>query len=234
MTQNKSSYTTGESDITAEPSLRQWLPGIRRLKSLSSRSFFYVLIAAVFTALFLFMDEFLLSKAGSVLSSAFFGLMLNHWWSEFSKGDAERKEAIELDDRVEEEIQRISEHWKQAIHSLKSLINDDPGSEFIRASRYFIGLQMNLVSGRIERAALRMDQLGFNSEAFLAEKQERLAKVKDSAFKLVMLMPEDTNTDPLLRLFADVKMLNNEDELTSSDAQQETGKGRESVDGAPL
>ena len=222
MTQNKSSYTTSESDRMTEPSLRKWLPGVRRSKSLSSKSFFLVLIAAAFTALFLFMDVGLLSKAGSVLSSAFFGLMINHWWSEFLRGDAERREAIELDDRVEEEIQRISEHWKQAIHSLKTLTNDNPHPEFIKASRYFIGQQMNLVIGRIERSALRMDQLGFNSDAFLAEKKERLTKVKDNALKVVILMPEDTNTDPLLKLFAGVKEPNKEDEITSSDTQQET------------
>lgn len=130
--------------------------------------------------------------------------MFNHWWSEFTKGDAQRREAIDLDDRIEEEIQRISEHWQQAIHSLKSLMNDDPGVEFIKASRYFIGLQMNLVRGRIERAALRMDQLGFNSSDFLREKRERLDTVKKGALEVVTSMPQGTDTDPLLALFTDI------------------------------
>lgn len=233
MTQNKSSYTTGESDKAMDPSLRQWLPGVRHSKSLSSKSFFLVLISAAFTALFLFMDVGLLTKAGSVLSSAFFGLMINHWWSEFMRGDAERREVIELDDRVEEEIQRISEHWKQAVHALKALTDDNPHPEFIRASRYFIGQHMNMVSGHIERSALRMDQLGFNSDAFFAEKKKRLSKVKHNALEVVLLMPKDTNTDPILRLFSDAKQ-NKENEITGSDTQQKIGSEQEPVDGGPL
>lgn len=151
--------------------------------------------------------------------------MLNYWWSEFTRGDAKRRDAIQLDDGIEEEIQRISEHWQQAIHSLKSLMNEDPSFEFIKASRYFIGLQMNLVRGRIERAALRMDQLGFNSGDFLREKRERLDTVKKGALEVVTSMPQGTDTDPLLTLFTDVKMLepmrDETDEETSSGAQQE-------------
>ena len=211
MVQNKSSYTTGEADRTTRPSLRLWLPRVRHWKSLSSIWFFLLVIAASFTAVFLFLEDTQWSKTGSVLSSAFFGLMLNHWWSEFTKGDAQRREAIDLDDRIEGEIQRISEHWQQAIHSLKSLMNEDPGVDFIKASRYFIGLQMNLVRGRIERAALRMDQLGFNSSDFLREKRERLDTVKRGALEVVISMPHqgtDTETDPLLALFiTDVKMI---------------------------
>ena len=232
MTQNKSSYTTGESDRTTEPNHRQWLPGVRHSKSLSSKAFFFVLIAVAFTALFLFIDEGFWSKVGSVLSSAFFGLMLNHWWSEFLRGDAERREAIELDDRVEEEIQRISEHWRQAIHALKALINENPHPEFVRASGYFIGQQMNMASGRIERAALRMDKLGFSSSVFLAEKEEQLTKVKNNAFKVVMSMPKDTNIELLLELFADVEQ-NKENEVTSSNTQQKVGREHETVDGGP-
>lgn len=229
MPQNKSSYTTGEADRTTRPSLRLWLPGVRRWKSLSSIWFFLLVIAASFTAVFLFLEDTQWSKAGGILSSAFFGLMLNHWWSEFTKGDAQRRKAIEVDDKIEEEIQRISEHWQQAIHSLKSLLNDDPGADFIKASRYFIGLQMNMVRGRIERAALQMDQLGFNSGAFLREKRERLDTVNKGALEVVTSMPQGTDTYPLLALFTDIqtdaKMLkpvhDATDEGASSGAQQD-------------
>ena len=190
--------------------LRSWLPHKRPVDSFRKRSFFVVGVAALFTILFMAVDAVAgptsqwLTKGGITLSSIFLGFALSTWWVDLTRGDSERAEAIRVDDRVEEEIQRVSENWQQTVHSLYCLPSAELSPDFIQAVRYFVGAQQNYVQGCMQRMALRIDQLGYDSQEFLKEKRRRFYDTKREVHELVVkTMAREGQNDSLVDFFND-------------------------------
>ncbi len=56
----------------------------------------------------------------------------------------------------------------------------------------------------MQRMAIEIDQLGFDSQIFLKEKEQRFYAMKNRVINLVKAMPAGTDTDPLVQLLTNL------------------------------
>jgi hypothetical protein len=179
-------------NITAEfTSLGGWLPKKRSLQRFFNRDLLTTLTVGLFTALAVFLSEHVpeqLHWFGVVmvaLSNAALGVALTIWWEKSRADTRNRTEAKRIDRDIENEIQRISENWRQLIHAVSTLVGQPP-PEFIRAVQFLLGNHQVYVESRLTQYALQKDQLGFNSRAFLIEKRERLMQIQADAAEVLV------------------------------------------------
>ena len=193
-------YQRTEINQTAEETgrLRSWLPKRNTRESAINGSFFLIIVSLLFTCLFIFLQFTIaepqkqwLPTIGSTLSSVFLGFCLSNWWSLWQSGDTKRVNAIKIDDQIEEEIQWISENWKQIFNTINSF--GQPNEEFIGAAKYLLSAQIGAVQGRMQRMALMIDRLGYSSEKFFAEKRERFVRIRNEVEVLVRDLPDKGN-----------------------------------------
>ncbi|MDE0001475.1 MAG: hypothetical protein OXQ29_02110 [Rhodospirillaceae bacterium] len=181
--------------------LREWLPRRMARQSALNRHFFLVIVAFLFAIMFSvagmtnLVDENVrafawLLEIGVVFSSIFLGFCLNNWWTAWDKGDEARIAAEKIDDKLEEEIQWISENLKQIANSVSLL--KEPHEAFFEATRFMLTAQLTAVGGRIERMALEIDRLGYNSGEFLEEKRQRFKEIHSRVRELMNLVPKES------------------------------------------
>lgn len=177
--------------------LRGWLPSWMARGSAFNRRFILVVVAIIVTCLFSALGmtnppdggvAFWLYEVGVVFSSVFLGFSLSNWWTAWDKGDDNRLAAEKIDDKVEEEIQWISENLKQIANSVSLL--KDPPEGFFQATRFMLTAQLTAVSGRIERMVLEIDRLGYNSGDFLEEKKKRFGEIHTRVRELMDIVPQ--------------------------------------------
>ena len=197
----KKSDEEWETDVVA---LRGWLPKRLARESAFNRHFFLIWVALVFTVMFAASSIGAEENAyawmyeiGVVLASAFFGFCLSNWWSAWDKGDDDRANAEKIDDKLEEEIQWISENLKQIANSVSLLKKPEEG--FLDATRFMLTAQLTAVGGRIERMALDIDRLGYNSGAFLEEKKRRFTEIHARVRDLMRLVPSESGLEGMDR-----------------------------------
>lgn len=197
-----------DQNITEEgktQKLRNWLPEKSLRESAFTGNFFLVIVALIFTLLFLIIDANSEAKTypwiisiGATLSSIFLGFCLNNWWTQWQTGDVKRVDAIRIDDQIEEEIQWISDNWQQIINSLN--LYKEPSEEFLHATKYLLNAQLNSVQSRIQKMALEIDRLGYTSSTFLEEKQQRFVQIRAMVTSLIRTLPDDRKIDELERI----------------------------------
>jgi hypothetical protein len=194
-----------------------WLRKPTFTASLRTQEFLLVGVGVVFTVGSIIFDAFLTDGVTSkkalvtgalTLASTFLGWALGNWWAAISEGDKKFKEAHLIDQRAEEEIQRISENWAQIIQSLKSLgVLEKKEEGFLKASHFYIGNEQNSVRGNIERMALKVGQLGFSSRDFIHEKNARFMEIREATLGLVRSLPQTSDSDPMVMLFSGIGQL---------------------------
>jgi len=204
MVAQENAHDTGQNISEEEKTqkLRSWLPEKSLRESAFTGNFFLVIVAVIFTVLFLSVDpksedgtHSWIISIGTTLSSIFLGFCLNNWWTQWQRGDVKRVDAIRVDDQIEEEIQWISDNWQQIINSLN--LYKDPSEEFLHATKYLLNAQLNAVQSRIQKMALEIDRLGYTSSAFLEEKQQRFVQIRAIVSSLIRTLPEDRKIDEL-------------------------------------
>ncbi len=188
-----SNHTSSEK----APALGSWLPKRNRIGKFFSKDLFVVCVVLVFTGLTVASVEYLPVEMNwlKILLTSFINIILGwaigHWWTESIRDKRYREEANRIDNRIEDEMQRVAENWQQTIHALRSLV-PEPQPEFLEATHYLLGNQQNFVENSIHRWALEIDRLGFDSQDFLAEKRQRFRQIKCAISEILRTLPRES------------------------------------------
>jgi hypothetical protein len=189
------------------PCLRSWMPPRGGYDRFVNVYLFYVGIALFFTILIIIASEKLpedinwLKILLPVLMSIVLGWAVTSWWEQSNAEESDRQKAITIDDRAEDYIHHIAENWQQTIHALGTL-KKEPSSDFLIASNFLLGVQYNKAIQEIERYAIEIDRLGFNSNAFLEEKSARFRSVRRQALKILTALSREQENQWILDVFA--------------------------------
>lgn len=124
----------------------------------------------------------IIARIGITLSGIALGFCLSNCWAEWKRGDSRRERAIEIDNHTEREIRKTVEDRRETSMSLDTLTrNKNPeSSEKSRYSslrEYFLGKRKLDIQRFLDEKALDIRELGYDHEAFLAEKKESLEKI---------------------------------------------------------
>ena len=186
--------------------LRRWLPEKRLRESISAENFISVLAALAATVIFICLgftvesvtgaegnntegnnvaidgNIAIIARIGITLSGIALGFCLSNCWTEWKGGDSKRARAIEIDNYTEREIRKTVEDHRETSMSLDTLTrNKNPeSSEKSRYSslrEYFLGKRRLDIQRFLDEKALDIRELGYDHEAFLAEKKESLKKI---------------------------------------------------------
>lgn len=189
--------------ITKTPPTRSWLPK-PGIKKYINNALFMVIGAFVFTSLITLAVAQIQANSLSgwfvvvlqFLTNTIFGLLLQNWWEQSRSEDPNYEAARQIDERVENEILQVSEHWQNTIHTLRTLARKQ-SQDFLEAAEYFLGYQQNAVESSIKRWAAEVARLGFNTEAFLAEKMTKLQIITQGAHDFLNTIKQETRSSPV-------------------------------------
>ena len=105
-----------------------------------------------------------------------------------------------MDDRIAEKMQSFGENWDRTTLALK-VLPKEISPDFSQAVRFFLETQFNDFWGQMHRMALQIDRLGFDSQPFLKEKEERFKVMKGEVFSLVTTVVGDADGSTDVSLF---------------------------------
>ena len=210
--------TEDNANTQKTPKLRDWLPEKNIRESIFTGNFCLIFVVMLLTCIFISADFVMPTsevsngepdatsmvrvflRIGSTVTSIFLGFVLSNWWTEWKRGDRNRAEAIRIDNQVEQELHKISEHWKQTVHAIRTLRGKERTSGFTTAVKYQFGVHYIFMAGYIREMALEIDRLGYKSEMFLEEKMQRFSNMRKQILSLVGHMPQKLDIDELMYL----------------------------------
>lgn len=142
----------------------------------------------------------IIARIGITLSGIALGFCLSNCWAEWKGGDSRRARAIEIDNYTEREIRKTVEDHRETSMSLDTLTrNKNPeSSEKSRYSslrEYFLGKRRLDIQRFLDEKALDIRELGYDHEAFLAEKKESLKKILVLTDDLVNFISELSSSE---------------------------------------
>ena len=194
--------------------LRRWLPEKKLRESISAENFISVLAALAVTIIFICLGFIvkdsdsaveIIARIGITLSGIVLGFCLNNCWTEWKRGDSRRAKAIEIDNHVEREIRKTAEDYRETAISLNTLTtNNDP--ESYKMSLYFLIKRRLDVQKFVNEKALDIRELGYDYEAFLAEKEESFKEMQRLTDNLVSSISDSANSESMKPLIESLKV----------------------------
>ena len=181
---------------------RGWLPEKKLRESISGGNIIALVIAFLFTIMFICVDFIaesenveLIAGIGGTLSSIALGFYLSNCLGGLEE-KWKRMRAIEIDNHVSKEIMRAEEEFRGTSNSL-SILSTTDNPESYRMSLYFLIQRRIDVRKFITDKASEIGELGYDSEAFMAEKEENFKRMQQLADKLLKSISESSSLKSL-------------------------------------
>ncbi len=202
--------------------LRRWLPEKKFRESIGAENFISVLAALAATVIFIYLgfaaenmedsiedakDDTvaIIARIGITLSGIALGFCLSNCWAGWKRGDSRRAKAIEIDNQVEREIRKTAEDYRDTTTSLSMLPTSDDYESYKRSLYFLIKRRLD-VQSFVNEKALDIRELGYDHEAFLAEKEESFKEMQKLTDNLVSSISESANSESMKPLIEGLKM----------------------------